>query len=484
MQQDIWTWDAGRLRKGMQDGAFSSLELSIEYLKRWSRYNSRLCALISFNPDALALAEAADRARAQGRVRGPLHGIPIVIKDNIDTADAMYTTAGSLALAKHRAREDAHLVNKIRDAGMVLLGKANLSQWANFISESSPNGFSALGGQTRNPYGQSLDAGGSSSGSGAAVAAGLAAVAVGTETQGSILSPASENSLVGIKPTVGLVSRRGIVPISFSQDTAGPMAKTVRDAAELLNVLVGEDPRDAATFGTKSEAASDYTQFLQTQSLAGARLGLAREPFWEKLSAAECRVMEAALKAVRDAGAEVVEELPYPPAEADDGIDVLLHEFAPALDRYLESAESVPLRTLEELIQWNYQHQPQSIPYGQTLFIRSLEKGGMTQSGYFQARTRDLRISRTQGLDRVLQEYRLDAMIFPSACGCGLPAKAGYPSVTVPAGYASDTGRPLGMTFTGCGFSEPRLLALAASFEARRPVRQEPGLEDYGEEGF
>ncbi len=475
MQDVFWKLDGWTLQEAMAEGQLTALELVCLSLDRIARLNPQLHALISINPHALATAEALDRQRKQGRLRGPLHGLPIVLKDNIDVGDGTCTTAGSWALAQHRPAKDAWLVSKLRHAGAIVLGKTNLTEWANFIAEEMPNGFSALGGQTKNPYGRDLDTGGSSSGTGSAVASGLAVMGVGTETSGSILSPASEHALVGIKPTVGLISRSGIVPISHSQDTAGPMARCVQDAAAMLTAMVGEDPDDPATFATQHTVSSDYTRFLNDQALHGTRIGLVKNPFWNRLTEAERTVMNRAVKILQESGVQLVEELPYPPASASADIDVLFYEFGPAMERYLRTVDpGLGLKTLADLVQFNYAHQPQAIPYGQDLFVRSLQMGGLEEPGYLQARVRDLQYARRWGLDRLFTEYRLDAVVFPANYGATVPAKAGYPSVTVPAGCAADTGRPLGLTFTGPAFSEEQLLALAYSFEQAAPQRALP----------
>lgn len=479
MRHEFWTFDGWQLQQAMAERQLTAVELTALSLERIARHNPRLRAILSMNPHALATAEALDRERQHGRLRGPLHGLPIVLKDNIDVGDGTCTTAGSIALAQHRAAKDAFLVGKLRQAGAVIVGKANLTEWANFVAEDMPNGFSALGGQTKNPYGADLDTGGSSSGTGSAVAAGFAVMGVGTETSGSILSPSSEHALVGIKPTVGLISRSGLIPIAHSQDTPGPMARSVRDAAAMLTAMVGEDPEDPATHSTGEAASDDYTRFISEQALTGARIGLVRDPFWNRLSDAERAVMDAAVDLLQELGAQLVEDLPYPPASASADMDVLFYEFCPAIARYLRTVEPhLGLRTLEDLVQFNYDNRPQTIPYGQDLFVKSLQMGGLEEPGYLQARIRDLAYAREWGLDRLFGEHSLDAVAFPANYGAMVPAKAGYPSITVPAGCAADSGRPIGLTLTGPAFSEQRLISLAYSFEHAAPRRQAPTLRE------
>lgn len=451
----------------------------LEQIARHEEKGAKINALAEINPDALAEAEALDAERKAGKVRGELHGIPILIKDNIDTAGAMQTTAGSLALAGHYAKKDAPLVQKLRRAGCVLIGKANLTEWANFMTEGMPNGYSSRGGQVRNPYGPgNLDPGGSSSGSAAGVAAGFAIAAVGTETSGSILSPASENSLVGLKPTVGMISRSGIIPISRSQDTAGPIARTVRDAALLLQAM-SEGERDASDPATLSAPSWKKELLQQRKDLRGIRFGAAYDVYFEKLTKTERKVIDEAIERIKDLGAEVVELKSISPLEKEGfDLNVMLYEFKAGLNAYLHEAQNPNgIRTLADVLAFNTQHAARTLKYGQTILEKAERtKGTLDESQYLHSRLRDLRLSREEGIDRTLQENQLDALLFPANYGAAIPAKAGYPSITVPAGYTSDTGRPLGLTFTGSAFSEPRLIQYADVFEAATSCRVPPQL--------
>ncbi|QUL98130.1 MAG: amidase [Candidatus Fermentithermobacillus carboniphilus] len=466
------------LQRMMDDGDLTSFELVMGYLERIAAYDKsgpRLNSVLEINPDALHIAEAMDRERARKGPRGPLHGIPVLLKDNIDTGDKMHTSAGSLALAGSYAPEDSFVARRLREEGAVILGKANMTEWANFMTDNMPNGYSSRGGQVLNPYGPGKhDVGGSSSGSAAAVAANLVTLAVGTETSGSILNPASANSIVGIKPTVGLISRSGIIPIAHSQDTAGPLARTVTDAAILLGALVGVDARDPATWSSEGRYFRDYTQFLHPDGLKGSRLGIPRSTF-EKLGDDRLPLMDAALEALKDAGAELVDiEMP----EAPKDITVLTYEFKSDLNAYLRRLDpSVPIHSLKELIEFNEKDPERMLKYGQTLLVASEKTSGtLTEPEYITARARDLYMSRTFGIDRILSTYRLDAIVFPHVFGAAIAAKAGYPSITVPAGY-TQAGRPMGITFTAGAYSEPILIRLAYAFEQVTKHRRPPKLE-------
>jgi len=483
------------LQEAMGAGRLTARELTELYLERIAaadRGPDGLNSVIEVNPEAAAIAAERDAERAAGRARGPLHGIPVLLKDNIDTADGMRTSAGSLALAEHTARADAHLVRRLRDAGAVILGKTNLSEWANFRSSRSTSGWSARGGQTRNPYAPERNPCGSSSGSGAAVSANLAAVAVGTETDGSIVCPASTCGVVGIKPTLGLVSRVGVIPIAHSQDTAGPMARTVADAAALLGALAGPDPRDAATGARDAVFAGDYARFLDPDGLRGARLGVARAYFG--FHPGVDRVLAAALAAMRQAGAVLVDPADLPasgPYEADE-LEVLLYEFKADLDAYLAQAgPGAAVRSLAELIAFNEEHREREMPhFGQELFERAQAKGPLTDSAYRDALARCRRLARAEGIDAALRRHRLDALVAPSngpawltdpvngdhfVGGSSTPAAvAGYPAVTVPAGFVS--GLPVGVTFFGAAWSEGTLLRCAHAFEQATRARRAPAL--------
>jgi amidase len=461
------------------------------YLGRIRRIDASgpaLHAIIETNPDASSIAATLDQTPASAR--GPLHGIPVVIKDNVDTADRMLTTAGSLALAGSRPARDAFIVRKLRAAGAVILGKTNLSEWANYRSTRSSSGWSGRGGQTHNPYSPDRNSCGSSSGSGAAVAADLAVIAVGTETDGSIICPSAINGLVGIKPTVGLVSRSGIIPISASQDTAGPMARSVADAAALLNVLAGYDPDDAATAVMKDRPAVDYSQSLKPDSLRGARIGVLRKfaGFHEAVDG----VFEQALTALRAQGAVLVEvpEFDIDAKTAADEGTVLSYEFKDGINRYLASRPAPTPRTLTDLIAFNESHAAQEMPYfGQELFLAANSRGPLSDTAYLGARQRSVEAAGKNGIDAVLAAQQLDALVAPSngpawtidvvngdhfvGGSISAPAAiAGYPHVTVPMGQVH--GLPVGLSLLGAAFSEAKLISYAFAFENATHSRRPP----------
>ncbi|MES2991571.1 MAG: amidase [Pseudomonadota bacterium] len=463
----------------------------VERIQRIDRRGPTLASVIELNPDAGSIARQRDEERAAGRARGPLHGLPILIKDNIATRDRMQTTAGSLALEGIAPPEDAFVVQRLRAAGAVILGKTNLSEWANIRSSQSSSGWSARGGLTRNPYALDRSASGSSSGSGAAVAASLCAAAVGTETDGSILSPSSVCGIVGLKPTVGLVSRRGIVPIAHSQDTAGPMARSVRDCALLLGALVGHDPQDAA-MSDGPRPAIDYTVALDAGALKGARLGVARQFFG--FHGPTDRVFAGVLAALERAGAVLVDPVELPAIESigEAELTVLLHELKADLNAYLAGlGPSARVKSLADVIAFNEQHADRELRwFGQDLFVKAQATGPLTDEAYVQARAKCLRVARDEGIVAVMKQHRLDAFVAPTGgpawrsdlvlgdhfVGGGSttpPAVAGTPSITVPAGFVH--GLPVGLTFFSGAWSEARLLALAYAFEqatrARRPPR-------------
>ena len=478
---------------GLQDlmtsGATSAEEITRAYLDRIDavdRNGPTLRAMLELNPAAVELAADLDRERRASGPRGPLHGVPIVLKDNIDTGDTMSTTAGSLALEGHRAPDDAFLVARLRAAGAVVLGKTNLSEWANFRSTRSASGWSSRGGQVRNPYALDRTPCGSSSGSGVAVAAGLAAGAIGTETDGSIVCPASVNGVVGLKPTVGLVSRSGIIPIAVSQDTAGPMTRTVEDAAILLSALAGADARDPSTSETQ---AGEYRAFLAGPGVRGARLGVVRACFGKHDGAD--RVIEGAIELLRELGAEMVDDvdLGHDPRLREHELTVLLYEFKAGLNAYLHEHPEAPVRSLEEVIAFNERHADRVMPYfRQELLEMAQAKGGLGDAAYLEARAACLRLTRDEGIDKALREHTLDALVAPttgpawvidaivgdrSSGGCSGPAAiAGYPHVTVPAGYVH--GLPVGLSFFGGAYREGPLLAYAHAFERAADVRRAP----------
>lgn len=483
-----------QLQAGLASGEHTAVSLVEAYLSRIEELNLKgpeLRAVIEVNPDAHAIADALDRERKEKGPRGPLHGIPILLKDNIGTADRTTTTAGSLALEGSIPARDSFVAERLRAAGAVLLGKANLSEWANFRSERSTSGWSSRGGQCRNPYALDRDPSGSSSGSAAAAAANLCAAAVGSETNGSIVSPSSRCGLVGIKPTVGLLSRSGIIPISHSQDTAGPMARTVADAAVLLGAMTGVDERDEATRASRGKAAEDYTKFLDPDGLRGARIGVFHPSSLDDNPLVES-VMKEALAVMKERGAVIVDPVKIETASklGDIGYEVLLYEFKADLNRYLaDLGPGAPVRTLQEAIGFNEKHRDRVMPYfGQEIFLKAQAKGPLTDADYKKALETCRRYSRQEGLDAALAEHKLDAIVASSGgpawlidlingdSGTGgsssLAAISGYPNITVPAGWAF--GLPMGISFMGPAWSEPKLIRLAYAFEQATKVRKPP----------
>jgi amidase len=484
----------------MAAGRRTARSITAAYLARIEAIDEigpALRSVITTNPEALALADALDAERRAGRVRGPLHGIPVLVKDNVATHDRMATTAGSLALAGVIAARDAFVVQRLRAAGAVVLGKTNLSEWANFRSTRSSSGWSAVGGQCKNPYALDRNPCGSSSGTGAAISANLAAVGIGTETDGSIVCPSNACGLVGIKPTVGLVSRAGIVPIAHSQDTAGPMGRTVTDAAALLAVIQGRDPNDAPGAVGRADGrtgeGTDYSAALDPNGLRGARIGVMRGRFWG-YSPATDRLCEDALAAMRDAGAVVVDpvELPHAGEYDDSEFEVLLYEFKADLNAHLPAwAPGAPAKTLADLIAFNDQNKDREMPYfGQEIFERAQEKGPLTDQAYLDALAKNQRLSRAEGIDAVMSQHRLDALVAPTGSppwptdlvngdhyigSSSTPgAVSGYPHVSVPAGYVH--GLPVGITFIGRAWSEATLIKLAYGFEQATKHRRVPGF--------
>jgi amidase len=482
------------LSAGMDSGRFTARSLTELYLERIDKIDKAgpaLNAVIEVNPEARAVAEALDAERKAGRNRGPLHGLPVLIKENIATSDRMETTAGSLALAGSVPPADAFCVRRLREAGAVLLGKTNLSEWANFRSTLSTSGWSGRGGQTRNPYALDRNPCGSSSGSGVAAAAGLCFAAVGTETDGSVVCPATTNGIVGIKPTLGLISRTGIVPIAHSQDTAGPMARTVADAAALLSAMAGPDAEDAATRDARAPVRPDYTKFLDPDGLKGARIGVVRKlfGFHDKVDG----LMGSRLEDLRKLGAVLVDPVEFENAEDISGseYEVLLYEFKAGLSAYLAwLGPSAPVRSLEEIIEFNERHRDREMPFfGQEIFLQAAAKGPLTDKAYLDALAKNLRVTRTEGIDALMDKHRLDALVAPTGGpawttdlvngdhytggGCSTyPAVSGYPHITVPGGYVF--GLPVGLSFFGRAWSEPTLIKLAYAFEQATGIRRPP----------
>jgi len=490
---DVEELTISAMQEGMRSGRFTSRSLTELYLARidaLDKHGPAVNSMIEMNPDALQIADTLDQERKAGRVRGSMHGIPIVIKDNIDTADRMHTTAGSLALAENIALADAHVVRRLREAGAVILGKTNLSEWANFRSSHSTSGWSGRGGLTRNAYALDRNACGSSTGTGVAVSASFAAAGVGTETDGSVVCPSSSSGLVGLKPTVGLVSRSGIIPISHSQDTAGPMARTVTDAAILLNAMTGLDSLDAATLASRGHVEADYTKFLDADGLRGARIGVARQYFGssDRVDA----LMKDAIDVLTKLGATIVDpaNLETHGKFDESEFEVLLYEFKADLNAYLAAMNpKVPYRTLADLIKFNEDHREQEMPwFGQETFIAAQKKGPLTDEAYKKALAKNHRLAGAEGIDATLKKHKVDALIAPTGGPVwttdlvngdhytggysSASAVAGYPHITVPAGAVY--GLPVGLSFFAGAWSEPLLLKYAFAYEQATKLRKAP----------
>ncbi|MGZ9585520.1 amidase family protein [Paenibacillus marinisediminis] len=479
--------DITAMQTAMEAGQLTSEQLVRAYLDRINRIDNVINSILELNPDAIEIARALDQERSSSGSRGHLHGIPILLKDNIDTHDRMHTSAGSIALAESYAAEDSFVAAQLRAAGAVLLGKANMTEWANFMSPTMWAGYSSRGGLVLNPYGPGdLFIGGSSSGSAAATAASLAAGTIGTETSGSIVSPSSYNCVVGIKPTVGLISRSGIIPIAHSQDTAGPIARTVADAAILLGAMTGVDENDEATYASQGRSYRDYTSFLDESFLQHARIGIPRG-YYRELDEAALAIVEEAISVLRDRGVTIIDPVTLPCEKAQWSSDVMRNEFKKDLNDYLSTLDpAIPVHSLEELIQYNEQHAEVALKYGQGTLIWSNETSGtLTEQLYLDSLAYNREHARAQGIDYVLKEHQLDALLFPKDKGSDIAARAGYPLVIVPAGYAEtgviapggyNTKGPLGITFSGTAFSEPTLIKLAYGYEQATKHRFPPQL--------
>ncbi len=484
-----------KLQGEMRSRRMTARSVAECYLNRIEQLNQQgpsLRAVIQVNPDALTIAEAVDRERKQSGFRGPLHGIPVLLKDSFDTADRMGTTAGSLALEDSTALRDAFVVQRLRKAGAVILGKTNLSEWANFRSEHSVSGWSARGGQTRNPYALDRNPCGSSSGSAVAVAANLCALAVGTETDGSIVCPSAVNGIVGIKPTLGLISRNGVIPIAHSQDTPGPMARTVRDATLLLNVLAGADPTDPVTVGRPTNSEIDYTKFLDPVGLRGARLGIARQYFGSH--ARVDRLIDNCITEMKRQGADIIDPIEFASYRQynDSELEVLLYEFKHDLNLYLKTrGNSVAVKSLADIIAFNEARRSEEMAYfEQEIMVKAEAKGPLTDEQYRVALAKNHRLSREEGIDAVIAKDKLDAIVAPTTClawltdwvtgdresgSCSTPAAvAGYPHISVPAGFVHRL--PIGISFFGPAWSEPTLLRIAYSFEQATKARRPPSF--------
>ena len=481
------------LQEGMKSGKWTARRIAQKYLERINEVDKNgpaLNSVIELNPDALEIADAMDAERKAKGPRGPMHGVPVLLKDNIGTADKMMTTAGSLALLGFTPEKDSGVARRLREAGAVILGKTNLSEWANFRSSHSSSGWSGRGGQTRNPYALDRNPCGSSSGSGAAVAANLCAVTVGSETDGSIVCPSSANGVVGIKPTVGLVSRSGIIPISHSQDTAGPICRTVADAAILLGAMAGMDPADSATEASRGKAQPDYTKFLDRGGLRGARIGVVRKFF--DFSDGFGPLMETLLDLMKREGAVLVD-----PVEIDSigkfeksEFEVLQYEFKADLNAYLAAAgPKVPVHSLKEIIEFNERHRDKEMPFfAQDIMVKSEAKGPLSDQSYLDALAKNHRLTREEGIDAVMDKHQLDALVAPTAGpswltdhvtgdhdtggSSALAAVAGYPNMNVPAGFI--LGMPVGISFFGRAWSEPTLIRIAYAFEQAAKARKAP----------
>jgi amidase len=482
-----------QLQTGMASGKYTAQSIARKYLDRIDEIDKHgpvVNSVIELNPDALSIAAELEKERKAGRVRGRLHGIPMLIKDNIDTHDRMTTTAGSLALGGSVPLQDSTVAKKLRDAGAVIIGKTNLSEWANFRSSHSTSGWSGRGGQTKNPYVLDRNPCGSSSGTGAAVAANLAALGVGTETDGSVVCPSNANSLVGIKPTLGLISRAGIVPIAHSQDTAGPMCRTVTDAAILLGVLTGIDTRDEATKASGGKLLTDYTKSLDRDGFKGARIGVHRKGFG--FNDAVDKLMNDCIDILKRRGATVIDPADIPTAGKfdDSELEVLLYEFKADLNEYLRSlGPRAPVKSLKEIIDFNEQYRDREMPwFGQDIMTKAQAKGPLTDKAYRDALAKNHQMSRKDGIDFVMDKNKLDALMAPTGGPAWTTdwvngdhftggysttsAVAGYPHVTVPAGYVF--GLPVGLSFFGRPWSEPTLIKFAYAFEQATRARRPP----------
>lgn len=488
-------WTISELQEKMESGELTARRLAELYLERISEIDKDgpyINSIIELNPEALEIADTLDAERREGKTRGPLHGVPILIKDNVDTADRMQTTSGSLALEGHIAAKDAFIVKQLRKAGALILGKTNLSEWANFRGKRSVSGWSSRGGLTRNPYALDRSTSGSSSGSGAAVAANLCAAAVGTETDGSITSPAQTNGIVGIKPTLGLLSRSGIIPIAHSQDTAGPMARTVADAAILLGAMTGTDSQDAATRLSKKRSFSNYTKLLDRDGLNGARIGVARN-----MAGTDPRIIkifEHCIEVMKHLGAVIVDpaDLPNFDKFSKTEMDVLHYEFKADLNKYLQSVNGTEaVQSMEDVIKFNEENSHRVMPYfGQEHMLRAQETKSLREKKYRDALAKNLRLTRKEGIDAAMRKHKVDALIVPTGGPAWLidlvngdsinwdmestspPAVAGYPHITVPAGYVF--GLPVGISFIAQAWQEPTLIKFAYAFEQATQFRRQP----------
>jgi len=488
-------WTITELQEKMEAGELTAHQIAELYLQRIEAVDKNgpyINSIIELNPDALEIADALDDERKAGKVRSALHGIPVLLKDNIDTHDRMQTTAGSLALEGHIAAKDAFIVKQLRKAGALILGKTNLSEWANFRAKPSVSGWSSRGGLTRNPHALDRSTSGSSSGSGAAIAANLAVVAVGTETDGSIISPAQTNGIVGIKPTLGLLSRSGIIPIAHSQDTPGPMARTVMDAALLLGVMAGSDSADPATKLGKKRPLSNYVKSLDYDGLNGVRIGVARNMAGSNPRI--IRIFEHCLEVMKQLGAVIIDPADVPKFDkfGPTELDVLHYEFKADLNKYLKSlGEDARVHSMEDVIRFNEENESSVMPYfGQEHMIVAQAKGSLREQKYKDALAKNLRLSRKEGIDAAMRKHKLDALVVPSGGpawmidlangdainwdmeSTGPAAVAGYPHITVPAGFVF--GLPVGISFFAKAWQDADLIRYAYAFEQATQYRRQP----------
>lgn len=488
-------WEVGDFQEGYANGTLTVREVVTAYLDRIEaidRSGPELNAVLQINPDALKIADSLDRLRDSGKATGALFGIPVLLKDNLDTKDGMATTAGSRALAGSQPLEDSFVAKRLRQSGAVILGKANLSEWANFRGELSSSGWSGLGGQTKNPYFLDRNPCGSSSGSAVAVSANLTVLAIGTETNGSIVCPSHASGIVGIKPTVGLISRSGVIPISDTQDTPGPMARTVKDAAIALGSLVGVDPEDEKTLASAGNYSTDYAQFLQKDGLRGKRIGWFTGPSGRHFKVD--KLMEEAVAQMESQGANIIPIAQIePPGTGAHSLQVMLYEYKDGLNRYFDAlGPDAPIKNLEELIAFNKNDSIELRHYNQTYLEQAQDKGSLEEAAYQEALASLLRMSREEGIDKVLQEHDLDALIAPTGgpawktdwingdafhLGSSSPAAhAGYPNVTLPMGFID--GLPIGISIFGTAWSEPVLLEIAYGYEQGTQFRKPPSFRD------
>lgn len=462
------------MQKELMEGNVTSEELVLMYKENISTRDQHTNAVLEINPDALQIAQALDFERQIKGERSLLHGIPILIKDNMDSGDKMHTSAGSLGMKNHYALEDAFAVKKLREAGAVIFGKTNMTEWANFMSDKMTNGFSSRGGQVMNPYGP-FDVGGSSSGSAAAVASNLAAAAIGTETSGSIINPAAQNSLVGIKPTVGLISRSGIIPLSHTQDIPGTFGRTVEDAVAVFAALIGQDPEDPVTAFAEKFSGYDWSGHFTEEGLKGVKLAVPRALFEKAIPDKQLKLFEQAMDALRKCGAEIIDSIDLGSDQDDLGFAVLLHEFKADLNAYLaKSNPQNPIRSMDDVIAFNNRHAETMLKFGQNLLEQANSMSGkLIERDYVEALERNRYLAAENGISATLKEVGSDALLLPQDFGCNLGAAAGAPSITVPFGFSEDN-EPFGITFTGNAFSEPALIEYAYAFEKAVNGRKKP----------